>query len=427
MWKPTNRDEIWLYLTLSIMMGITKKPEYPMYWTTDHINCLLEKFQSNYTPDEHLAIDEYLSLWKGRLSFKIYIPTKRERYGVKIYMLCESAMGYIFNFIIYTGGTTEYINHIPSIKDFENLKSPTRIVLSLLSQYVNKGYCVSLDNYYMSPELAKGLPKDFWSLHPEKGEVQKKCDDEIMVLRWNDITKTKSEKIVSMLSTIHKGDLIDSGKRFRGTDRPVMKPDVIVDYNKTMGGVDLLSRVLIPYSIQRPSSKKWYCKLGELFFEMCIYNAFILWKKLNVNNTDHLKFRKILVEELITFHSYGGVANLQTGSRHSNRVGNPLRLIEKHFISVIPSTSSKKRSQKPCVRHRKMCMRRDTMYWCKICQVRLCLEECFEVYHTKTDITKSISDVAEESFEESFQEYFEVSYEEEEVEAHARKYTSTYR
>ena len=87
------------------MMGITKKPEYPMYWTTDHIfatpifsrlmrrdryeqirkmihftdmenedpedslsklrgfiNCLLEKFQSNYTPDEHLAIDEYLSL-----------------------------------------------------------------------------------------------------------------------------------------------------------------------------------------------------------------------------------------------------------------------------------------------------------------------------------------------------------------------------
>ena len=176
--------------------------------------------------------------------------------------------------------------------------------------------------------------------------------------------------------------------------------------------------VLIPYSIQRPSSKKWYRKLGELFFEMCIYNAFILWKKLNVNNTDHLKFHKILVEELITFHSYGGVANLQTGSRHSNRVGNPLCLVEKHFISVIPSTASKKRAQKPCVRHRKMGMRRDTRYWCKICQVGLCLEECFEVYHTKTDITKSISDVVEESFEESFQEYFEVSYEEEEVEAH---------
>ena len=106
---------------------------------------------------------------------------------------------------------------------------------------------------------------------------------------------------------------------------------------------------------------------------------------------------------------------MQTSSRHSNQVGNPLCLVEKHFISVIPSTASKKRAQKPCVRQRKMGMRCDTSYWCKICQAGLCLEECFEVYHTKTDITKSISDVVEE---ESFEESFEVSYEEEEIEAH---------
>ena len=30
-----------------------------------------------------------------------------------------------------------------------------------------------------------------------------------------------------------------------------MKPDVMCDYKKTMGGVDSLSRVIIPYSIQR--------------------------------------------------------------------------------------------------------------------------------------------------------------------------------
>ena len=79
------------------------------------------------------------------------------------------------------------------------------------------------------------MPKDFGNWHPEKGDVQKKYEDEIMILRWNDVTKTKTEKIVSMLSAIHSGDLIDSGKKFCGTDRPVMKPDVIVDYNKTMG------------------------------------------------------------------------------------------------------------------------------------------------------------------------------------------------
>ena len=69
---------------------------------------LIACYKENYIPEEHLAIDEYLSLWKGQLSFRIYIPTKREQYGVKIFMLCKSKTGYLLNFIIYTGATTEY-------------------------------------------------------------------------------------------------------------------------------------------------------------------------------------------------------------------------------------------------------------------------------------------------------------------------------
>ena len=63
-------------------------------------------FMNNYTPDQNVAIDEYLSLWKGRLSFKIYIPSKRERYRIKLYMLCESDSRYLSKFITYTGSTT---------------------------------------------------------------------------------------------------------------------------------------------------------------------------------------------------------------------------------------------------------------------------------------------------------------------------------
>ena len=102
-------------------MGIVQKPEYHMYWTkqktfampifsrlmrrdqfeqlrkmvyfTDPENedpmdslrklrffleYLIVFYKESYIPEEHLAIDEYLSLWKGRLSFRIYIPTKRE-------------------------------------------------------------------------------------------------------------------------------------------------------------------------------------------------------------------------------------------------------------------------------------------------------------------------------------------------------------
>ena len=31
LWKPINKDEMWLYLTLMIMMSIVTKPEYPLY------------------------------------------------------------------------------------------------------------------------------------------------------------------------------------------------------------------------------------------------------------------------------------------------------------------------------------------------------------------------------------------------------------
>ena len=52
------------------------------------LSALQTEFKNNYTPSQHVAVHEYLSLWKGRLKFKVYTPSKRERYGVKIYMLC---------------------------------------------------------------------------------------------------------------------------------------------------------------------------------------------------------------------------------------------------------------------------------------------------------------------------------------------------
>ena len=102
-------------------MGIINKPHYHRYWSTDpvlttpifsrlmrrdrfeqirlmiHFTDPLEenpedslrklwsfleelpsKFVTNYMPTQHVAVDEYLSAWKGRLGFPQYIPSKRE-------------------------------------------------------------------------------------------------------------------------------------------------------------------------------------------------------------------------------------------------------------------------------------------------------------------------------------------------------------
>ena len=82
-----------------------------------------------------------------------------------------------------------------------------------------------------------------------------------MVLRWNDAYKTKKMKVVSMMSTKHTGQLQQTGKIHHATKLPIRKPDVIASYNKIMGGVDNLSRVLVPYALAR-KGVKWYRKLA---------------------------------------------------------------------------------------------------------------------------------------------------------------------
>ena len=61
-------------------------------------------------PKQNVAIDESLTLWKGRLSFAQYIPLKTSKFGIKTFELCESKTGYLWNFIVYTGKVTEFVS-----------------------------------------------------------------------------------------------------------------------------------------------------------------------------------------------------------------------------------------------------------------------------------------------------------------------------
>jgi hypothetical protein len=41
--------------------------------------------------------------------FKQFIPSKRHRIGVKVFVLCDCETGYILDFILYTGATTDIV------------------------------------------------------------------------------------------------------------------------------------------------------------------------------------------------------------------------------------------------------------------------------------------------------------------------------
>ena len=37
LWKPVSFDEMWVYITVILSMGIIKKPQYSLYWSKNHL------------------------------------------------------------------------------------------------------------------------------------------------------------------------------------------------------------------------------------------------------------------------------------------------------------------------------------------------------------------------------------------------------
>ena len=75
----------------------------------------------------------------------MYIPDKRERYGVKVVMLRESNSVYFYNFKVYSGSGTTYPEPtgVNFQKVFEDYHVYSKIVLSLADGLFGQ---VTLDN-----------------------------------------------------------------------------------------------------------------------------------------------------------------------------------------------------------------------------------------------------------------------------------------
>ena len=116
------------------------------------IDRLCAAFEAAHTPDRHIAIDESVISFKGRVSFRQYLKGKPHPWGIKAYVLCESKSGYMQRACIYYGRETELINR-------EDLGQTPRVVLTLVEQLHHKGYDLYMDRYYTSPTLAAELTK----------------------------------------------------------------------------------------------------------------------------------------------------------------------------------------------------------------------------------------------------------------------------
>ncbi|XP_029833924.2 piggyBac transposable element-derived protein 4 [Ixodes scapularis] len=432
-WKLLTAQELKVFLALILLQGIIDKPELAMYWSTrrifqtpifgelmsknrfhlimkflhfsdneDEIDesqhpqpklcklwpllCLLkERFLTLYVPESTVAVDESLMLYKGRLSWKQYLPLKRSRFGVKFFLLCES--GYISNLIVYTGKGT--------VTPDADSAMGTKVVLSLMEPFLCKGYCVTVENYYTSPELVNKLlqqktdvygtvrptRKDvppFKDLKLKRGEVGAFQRGKCMALQW------RNKKLVTLLSTVHDATVVEG---VNARNEKVVKPAAVYDYNNTMGGVDKSDQNLSYYPAVRDGQKVYYKKIFRHLFDMCVYDSFVLYKKQG-GALSQLDYRLDLVEKVIAAN-HDESQRKKVGRKSDNEA---TRLTARHFVSFIPPTENKQLPTRRCVVCCKASstggtkIRKETRYWCKDCNVAVCVIPCFEIYHTRTNL-----------------------------------------
>lgn len=261
------------------------------------IDSLLDKYKIAVIPEEHMCIDELIIPFVERLSFRQYIKNKHHRYGIKIFKLCIQN-AYTIGFRVYTGRESE-----------PGVEVSTKIVMEMSEEYLDFGRTVYTDNWYTSVNLAHKLlsrstnlvgalrsnrkhnPQDVVKYKLKKGEIiPQKSNTALLVLKWKD------KRDVLMLSIKHE----DNVQHIQNRMGPVIsKPEVVLDYNRGKGLVDVSDLMALYHSPLR-QSMKWYRKVAfELLLNTSVFNALVLYNKVNNCNMSVTEFRQSIVLRMI--------------------------------------------------------------------------------------------------------------------------------
>lgn len=139
-----NVTVFYLFLSFYIFQ-ITPQPEPKIVWTK--LETLLKQLWiPSIKPGKSIVIDESMVPWRGRRSFRQYIPGKWRKYGVKLYKLCLPG-GYTYNIEIYDGKNGAIIEKSHSHD----------VVMKLLNGLLLEGRILFIDSNYTSVPLGEKL------------------------------------------------------------------------------------------------------------------------------------------------------------------------------------------------------------------------------------------------------------------------------
>lgn len=222
----------------------------------EFFDAFVKNCQNCYTLSEFVTIDEMLVAFRGRCSWIQYtsIPSKPAKYGVKMFAMCDAKPFYSSNLEVYVG------KQPPGPFDVSN--TPMEIVKRLVNSIEKTNRNLTTDNWYTSLPLAyylfeknittlgtlkkykKEIPPEF---QPNKKNIPGSCiygfQKNMTLLSYS----TMKNKSVILISTMHDNEEIDEETK---------RPRIIVDYNATKCGVDIVDKMCATYSVSR-ITRRW--------------------------------------------------------------------------------------------------------------------------------------------------------------------------
>ncbi|XP_067121737.1 piggyBac transposable element-derived protein 4-like [Centruroides vittatus] len=337
-------------------------------------NCI-----KNYNVSEYCTVDEKLEGFRGRCGFRQYIPSKPNKYGIKIFLLVDSKTFYTHNLEVYCGKQPD--------GPFSVSNSADSVVKRLTRPIVNSGRNITTDNWFTSFSLATDLLQDRLTLVGTIRKNRKEIPAEFLNIKNRKVNSSKfaftkaitlvsyvpkKSKNVLLLSSLHHSEEID---RETGLAK---KPEIISFYNRTKGGVDTVDQLTGNYNCVRNTSR-WPMIIFYCVLNLAGINSYIIHQA--NKNTSKLNNRREFLKELCIILM----------SEHIDKrkcILNLSKTIRTAAERIFPSDSEAgpSHSSTECVeKKRKRCdeceTRKDrkTKYTCVKCKKYLCLEHAVQI------------------------------------------------
>jgi hypothetical protein len=387
------RDRFLQLLGFLRFYDCTQQPEAdPLFKVRPFLNSAVAVCKDVYRPNEEVSVDESLIRYKGRLSFKQYIPTKRAKCGIKLYCACEATSGYLYNFLVHS--TPAANRRFASDIDTGRLSLSEKIVIELCKDLLNEGYRLFCDKWFGSHRLAefllarrtnltctvradRGVPAELRQLRVPLNDVAFMRRQQVLAIKIVE-RKNSGVKTLFMLDTKQPARKVETMRReSEDVEIPVQRSASTLTYNRCMVGVDRMDSAIQPYNPGR-KTVRWFQKLGLHLIHLLVRNAWIVYNK-SGGQLEFSKFLKVCIEELV-LNTGSGRKRPAPATRGNGRAA----AAGQHFPRRIPPRPGQPRPAKRC----RMCYAAGTVkhsvYCCMQCNTQpgLCVDGCFQQWHT---------------------------------------------